>query len=91
MKHDHLNLITTEVEARSKGDRTANIASYEKVHEQILHTEDMPSAGILSQFPKKFAQPVTRNPATGFAALRRKNPDRHFRDRLTVPPRIILV
>ena len=50
----------------------------------------MPSAGILSQVPKTFAQPVTRNPAAGFARLRRKHPDRHFWDRLAVPLRIIL-
>ena len=33
MLHDHLHLTTTEVEARLKGDRTADIAAHEKVHE----------------------------------------------------------
>jgi hypothetical protein len=38
-----------------KGDWEADIAAYEKVHEQILHMADMLSTGILSQIPKKFA------------------------------------
>jgi hypothetical protein len=31
------------------------IAAYEKIHAQILHMADMLSAGIISQFPEKFA------------------------------------
>jgi len=56
---------STEEEARLKRERTADLVTHEKVHEQT---------------------PVAR-----FATLRRKTPDRHFRDRLTFPPRIILV
>ena len=54
MMHDHLNLTTSEVQARLKGDWAADIAAYDKVHEQILRMADMLSAGIINQFPKKF-------------------------------------
>ena len=54
MMHDHLNLTTNEVQARLKGDWAADIASYDKVHEQILHMADMLSAGIVKQHPQKF-------------------------------------
>jgi hypothetical protein len=55
MMRDHLILTTTEVEARLKGDWTADIAAYDKVNTQILQMADMLSIGILSQFPGKFA------------------------------------
>jgi hypothetical protein len=54
MMHDHLNLTTNEVQARLKGDWAADIAAYDRVHEQILHMADMLSDGIINQFPKKF-------------------------------------
>jgi hypothetical protein len=54
MMHDHLSLTTHEVQARLKGDWAADIAAYDKVHEQILRMADMLSAGIISQFPNKF-------------------------------------
>jgi hypothetical protein len=54
MMHDHLNLTTSEVQARLKGDWAADIAAYDKVHEQILRMADMLSDGIINQFPKKF-------------------------------------
>jgi hypothetical protein len=54
MMHDHLNLTTNEVQARLKGDWPADIAAYDKVHEQILGMADMLSAGIINQFPKQF-------------------------------------
>jgi hypothetical protein len=54
MMHDHLNLTTSEVQARLKGDWAADIAAYDRVHEQILHMADMLSAGIVNQFPKQF-------------------------------------
>lgn len=53
MMHDHLTLTTSEVQARLKGDWAADIAAYDKVHEQILRMADMLSAGIIHQFPKK--------------------------------------
>ena len=54
MMHDHLDLTTAEVQDRLKGDYEADIADYEKVHEQILRMADMLSDGIVKQFPKKF-------------------------------------
>lgn len=54
MMHEHLDLTTAEVQARLKGDWSADVAAYERVHEQILHMADMLSAGIISQFSKKF-------------------------------------
>lgn len=54
MMHDHLNLTTNEVQARLKGDWAADIAAYDRVHEQILRMADMLSAGIISQYPAKF-------------------------------------
>lgn len=54
MMRDHLNLTTEEVVARLQGNWAADIASYDKVHEQILHMADMLSAGIISQHAAKF-------------------------------------
>jgi hypothetical protein len=54
MMHDHLNLTTEEVVAHLSQDWAASIASYDKVHDQILHMADMLSAGIQAQFPDKF-------------------------------------
>ena len=54
MMHDHLNLTTAEVQAHLKRDWAADIAAYERVHEQILRMADMLSAGVVSQFPQKF-------------------------------------
>jgi hypothetical protein len=54
MMHDHLNLTTEEVVAHLSKDWAASIASYDKVHTQILHMADMLSSGIEAQFPSKF-------------------------------------
>ena len=54
MMHDHLDLTTAEAVARLQGDWSADIADYEKVHEQILKMADMLSDGISKQFPNKF-------------------------------------
>jgi hypothetical protein len=54
MMHEHLSLTTNEVQARLKGDWAADIAAYDKVHEQILRMADMLSDGIIKQFPEKF-------------------------------------
>jgi hypothetical protein len=54
MMHEHLNLTASEVQNRLQGNYAAEIADYEKVHEQILHMADMLSEGIIKQFPKKF-------------------------------------
>jgi hypothetical protein len=54
MMRDHLNLTTEEVVARLQGNWAADIAAYDKVHEQILHMADMLSAGIVNQHSAKF-------------------------------------
>jgi hypothetical protein len=55
MMRDHLQATTTELEARLKKDWKADVAAYEKVHEQILKMADMLSDGIIKQFPDKVA------------------------------------
>ena len=54
MMRDHLNLTTEEVVARLQGNWAADIAAFDKVHEQILHMADMLTAGIVNQHPAKF-------------------------------------
>lgn len=54
MMRDHLTLTTEEVVARLHGNWAADIAAYDKVHEQILHMADMLSSGIVSQHAAKF-------------------------------------
>jgi len=54
MMRDHLNLTTAEVVARLNSDWAADIAAYDKVHEEILHMADMLSNGIVKQHPAKF-------------------------------------
>lgn len=53
MMREHLSVTTAEVQARLKGDWTADIAAYDRVHEQILAMADMLSAGVAKQFPEK--------------------------------------
>jgi hypothetical protein len=54
MMRDHLNLTATELVARLQGNWEADVAAYDKVHEQILHMADMLSAGIIKQHAAKF-------------------------------------
>ncbi|MFL6337428.1 MAG: hypothetical protein ACJ754_29360 [Pyrinomonadaceae bacterium] len=54
MMHEHLDLTTAEAVAHLKGDWAADVAAYDKVHEQILRMADMLSAGIVGQHPAKF-------------------------------------
>jgi hypothetical protein len=55
MMREHLQATTAELEARLNKDWKADVAAYEKVHEQILKMADGLSAGIIKQFPGKVA------------------------------------
>ena len=55
MMREHLDLTMSEAVARLKGDWPADIRAYDNVHNQILKMADMLSAGIIKQFPAKFA------------------------------------
>jgi hypothetical protein len=54
MMRKHLDLTLAEAVARLHGDWSADIAAYDRVHQEILHMADMLSTGIIHQFPKKF-------------------------------------
>ena len=54
MMREHLDLTLAEAVARLHGDWAADIAAYDRVHQEILQMADMLSTGIIHQFPKKF-------------------------------------
>ena len=54
MMRDHLSLTTEEVVARLQNNWAADIAAFDKVHDQILHMADMLAAGIVKQHSAKF-------------------------------------
>lgn len=53
MRH-HLDLTLREAQARLRGDWAADIAAYDEIHRHILAMADVLSAGIVSQFPRRF-------------------------------------
>ena len=51
MMKSHLDLTLEEATSRLNQDWTADIAAYEKVHEQILEMSSMLTQGIIAQSP----------------------------------------
>ena len=54
MMKTHLALTTEEAVARLQGKWGADIAAYDKVHQEILEMSDMLSSGLVAQFPSRF-------------------------------------
>ena len=52
---EHMDLMVAIVTARLQKDWAGDIAAYDKAEEQILKIADALSAGIVAQFPDKFA------------------------------------
>ena len=53
----HLDLTLKEARARLGGDWEADVAAYDVVHRHILGWADVLSAGVVQQFPERFAAP----------------------------------
>jgi hypothetical protein len=54
MMREHLDLTLEEATARLTGDYAADVAAYDRIHNQILEMADMLSDGIVAQFPEQF-------------------------------------
>ena len=53
MMRDHLDHTLAEAVDHLKGNWTADVADYDKVHTQILNMADMLTTGIVAQFPEQ--------------------------------------
>jgi hypothetical protein len=53
--HAHLDNTLDEAVAHLTGDYAADIAAYDRIHDQILGMADMLSDGIARQFPGRFS------------------------------------
>lgn len=51
----HLDLTLEEAVARLQGKYAQDIAAYDKIHDAILELSDALAAGIVAEFPEKFA------------------------------------
>jgi hypothetical protein len=54
MMKTHLALTAQEGVARITGNWKADVAAYDKVHDEILQMSQMLSDGIVQQFPERF-------------------------------------
>jgi len=54
MMKRHLQLTTDEAVARLKGNWSADVKAYDRVHVEILQMAGMLSTGIIKQFPSRF-------------------------------------
>ena len=54
MLYKHLQFVTDQVVARLNKDWKADISSYDKGEEHMIHFADILSEGIIKQFPDKF-------------------------------------
>ena len=55
MMKDHLDLTLAEAAAQLGGDYAESVRLFDDVETEILHMADTLSAGIIGQFPRKFA------------------------------------
>jgi hypothetical protein len=58
MMKEHLSTTTAEVVARLNKDWKGDVAAFDAVYAHILHMSDALTAGIVKQFPSKFAAPA---------------------------------